>query len=40
MNYNDLKKIVATDKEISKKIYICNFLTCNTENEEHKNFFS
>lgn len=31
MNYNELKKIVATDKEISKKIYICNFLTCNTE---------
>ena len=31
MNYHELKKIVDTDKDISKKIYICNFLTCNTE---------
>lgn len=31
MNYNELKKIVDTNKDISKKIYICNFLTCKTE---------
>lgn len=31
MNYHELKKIVDTDKDISKKIYICNFLSCNTE---------
>lgn len=29
MNYHELKKIVDTDKDISKKIYICNFSTCN-----------
>lgn len=31
MNYDELKKIVDTDRDISKKIYICNFLTCTTE---------
>lgn len=31
MNYHELKKIVDTDKDISKKIYICNFLTCDIE---------
>ena len=31
MNYHELKKIVDTKKDISKNIYICNFLTCKTE---------
>lgn len=31
MNYDELKKIVNTNSDISKKIYMCNFLTCKTE---------
>lgn len=31
MNYDELKKIVDTNNDISKKIYICNFLTCKAE---------
>ena len=31
MNYNELKKIVNTNSDISKKIYMCNFLTCKIE---------
>ncbi len=31
MNYDELKKIVDTNSDISKKIYMCNFLTCKTE---------
>lgn len=31
MNYDELKKIIDSDSEISKKIYICNFLTYKTE---------
>lgn len=31
MNFDELKKIVDTNNNISKKIYICNFLTCKTE---------
>lgn len=31
MNYDELKKIIDRDCEISKKIYICSFLTCKTE---------
>ncbi len=26
MNYRELKKLVDKDKDISKNIYICNFL--------------
>ena len=31
MNYDELMKIVNTNDNISKKIYICNFLTCKKE---------
>lgn len=31
MNFDELKKIVDINSDISKKIYICNFLTCKKE---------
>lgn len=31
MKYNELKKIVNENKDISEKIYICNFLLCKTK---------
>ena len=31
MNYSELKKIVDTNSNVSKKIYICNFLNCKEE---------
>lgn len=31
MNLDELKKIVDTNSDISKEIYICNFLTCKIE---------
>ena len=31
MNYSELKKIVDTNINVSKKIYICNFLNCKDE---------
>lgn len=34
MNYRELKKLVDTDRDISKNIYICNFFTCKIEKME------
>lgn len=31
MNYVELKKYIEQNIEVSKKIYICNFLSCNKE---------
>ena len=31
MNYNDLKVNIKNNADISNKIYICNFFSCNEE---------